>query len=47
MFSAGEWLAGNTSDTETIEFPATTVQHYKGFAIPASVTSLTVIQQVG
>ena len=45
--SEADWLAGNTSDTETIEFPATTAQHKKGFAIPASVTSLTAIQQVG
>ena len=47
IFTESEWLAGNTSDTEVIEFPVTTAQHYKGFAIPASVTSLTVIQQVG
>ena len=46
-FSEAEWLAGNTSTDEEIDFPATTANHYKGFAIPASVTSLTVIQQVG
>ena len=46
-FSENEWLAGNTSMTEDIEFPATTAAHYKGFAIPASEVSLTVIQQTG
>lgn len=46
-FSEAEWLAGNTSTTERITFPATTDTHYKGFAIPADETSLTVIQQVG
>ena len=45
--SEADWLAGNTSTVEEIEFPATTAQHKKGFAIPASETSLTVIQQVG
>ena len=43
----GEWLAGNTSTTSAITFPATSAQHYKGFAIPASEASLTGIQQVG
>ena len=48
VFTESEWLAGMTpANTEVIEFPVTTAQHYKGFAIPASVTSLTVIQQVG
>ena len=47
VFTESEWLAGHTSMVEEIEFPATNAQHYKGFAIPASETSLTVIQQVG
>ena len=47
VFTESEWLAGNTSMDEEIEFPATAAQHYKGFAIPASEASLTVIQQVG
>ena len=47
MFSEAEWLAGSTSTTGVIEFPATTAQHFKGFAIPASEASLTTIQQVG
>ena len=47
VFTLAEWLAGNTSTDEEISFPATSAQHYKGFAIPASETSLTVIQQVG
>ena len=46
-FSEAEWLAGNTSTGEQISFPVTTVAHFKGFAIPATEASLTVIQQVG
>ena len=47
VFSNAEWLAGNTSDTAEIEFPATTAAHFKGFAIPATEASLTSIQQIG
>ena len=45
-FSEAEWLAGNTSETDIIEFPATAAQHHKGFAIPASESSLTDIRAV-
>lgn len=47
MFSEAEWLAGNTATGEQITFPVTAAAHYKGFAIPATEASLTVIQQVG
>ena len=47
VFTEAEWLAGNTSDTAAITFPATSANHFKGFAIPASEVSLTSIQQVG
>lgn len=42
-----EWLAGETSETETIMFPRTTANHKKGFAIPATAASLTDIRVVG
>ena len=47
VFTESEWLAGNTSMTAAITFPATSANHFKGFAIPASEASLTSIQQVG
>ena len=47
VFTEAEWLAGNTSDTAAITFPATSANHFKGFAIPASEASLSSIQQVG
>ena len=34
VFTESEWLAGNTSMVEEIAFPATSAQHYKGFASP-------------
>ena len=40
-----EWLAGGTSVTDHIDLPITDVQTHKGFAIPATQDSLTVIQQ--
>ena len=47
VFSEAEWLAGSTSESDSITFPTTTSAHIKGFAIPADQPSLTVIQQVG
>ena len=47
IFTESEWLAGATSMNNMIQFPATSSQHYKGFAIPASEASLVTIQQVG
>lgn len=46
-FTESEWTGGNTSTDETIQFPATSSQHYKGFAIPASEAALTDIRVVG
>ena len=45
-FVAATWLAGNTSQTGAVTFPATTVSGKKGFAVPADEISLTVIKQV-
>ena len=46
-FTEADWLAGATSSTAEIDFPITSFNHRKGFAIPSSETSLTVIQPLG
>ena len=40
-----EWLAGGTSITDHIDLPGTVASAHKGFAIPATQDSLTIIQQ--
>ena len=48
VFTESEWLAGNDERwSRKSQFPATSAQHYKGFAIPATEASLTSIQQIG
>ena len=47
IFTEAEWLAGNTSMTDSVTFPITTFPHYKGFAIPADEASLTDIHVQG
>ena len=49
-FTELEWLgsvAGSISTNNMIVFPATTAQHYKGFATPADQASLTSIMEDG
>ena len=47
VFTNAEWVAGATSMTGVIIFPATAITHRKGFAIPADVASLTDIRVQG
>ena len=47
VFTEAEWLAGNTSMTDSVTFPNTAIQHHKGFAIPANEASLTDIRVQG
>lgn len=47
VFTEPEWLAGNQSTGERIVYPAQSDPHYRGFAIPATETSLMLIEQEG
>ena len=47
IFTNAEWLAGNTSMTGVVVFPSVADAHRRGFAIPATETSLADIRVQG
>ena len=47
VLTEAEWLAGNTSESDNIVFPATLALHFKGFALPIEAARLSVIRVLG